>query len=181
MKKPSTSRSGASRAHGSSRSAQAKRLEKELLQALPKLDEEGLLFLLQQAQILVHNAQVDKLNRELAELKHSRRGTGRAAGGAAAVPGPSPAAVSIEEAEDKKAFFLALPGTRKVLDLQEMRRVVKICYAAESKSDALRQLYTVFSRERGDILADAKIGGPSSPVLDALFYAVRAKYRLEDR
>jgi hypothetical protein len=63
----------------------------------------------------------------------------------------------------------------------EMKRLVRICYGAESKSEALRQLYTVLARERNDILFDARIGNAASPLVDALFHAVRSTYTLEDR
>ena len=171
-------------------SAQKRRLEGELIEAIGQLDEEGLLFLLQQAQILVHNAQVDRINREMQELQERRSRSGGRGKGAPASPAERAgaeqpaagrAAVRIDEADNRKSFFLDFAGVRKALSLQEMQRVVKICYSAESKSAALRQLYTVFSRERGDILADARIGGASSPLLEALFYAVREKYRLEER
>jgi hypothetical protein len=58
---------------------------------------------------------------------------------------------------------------------------VRICYAAETKTDALRQLYTVLARERSDILKDAGIGNPANPLVEGLFHALRRKYRLEDR
>jgi hypothetical protein len=165
-------------------SAQRARLEEQLREAIGQIDEEGLLFLLQQAQILLHNAQVENINREIEEL-HGRKGTAGsgAAGSGAAGSGAASraAAVRIDEAENRKSFFLELNRTRKALSLPEMQRVVQICYAADSKSAALRQLYTFFSRERGDILTDARIAGPTSPILDGLFQAVREKYRLEDR
>jgi len=154
-------------------------LEEELQEAIGQIDEDGLAFLLNQAHVLIHNAQVQRINTELAELdrknRDARRAVGRAAGPSTAVP------VGIEESEDRKAFFLSLGGTRKVMALDEIKRLVRICYGAESKSAALRQLYTVLSRERGDILVDAKIGGPSSPLIEGLFHALREKYRLEDR
>lgn len=56
-----------------------------------------------------------------------------------------------------------------------------ICCAAESKSAAMRQLYTVLFRDRSDILVDAKIGEPSSPLIEGPFHAMRGKQRLEDR
>ena len=65
--------------------------------------------------------------------------------------------------------------------LEEMRRLVRICYGAETKSDALKQLYTVFARERGDVLADAKISGPGSPIIEGLFRAIRSTYQVKDR
>jgi hypothetical protein len=155
-------------------------LEEELQEAIGQIDEDGLAFLLNQAHVLIHNAQVQRINAELAELDRKNKAARRSLGRAAAGPGIA-VPVGIEESEDRKAFFLSLGGTRKVLALDEIKRLVRICYGAESKSAALRQLYTVLSRERGDILVDAKIGGPSSPLIEGLFYALREKYRLEDR
>jgi hypothetical protein len=62
-----------------------------------------------------------------------------------------------------------------------MRRIVRICYGAETKSEALRQLFTVLARERRDILADAIIGNPDNPLLEALFTVVRQTYTLKER
>ncbi len=147
------------------------KLEKELREAIKEVDEEGLLFLLQQAGVLIHNARVERINEVAREIRGSR---------AAKAPS-APAGVEIEESEGGKVFFLTIGQNRKVLNLDEMKRLVRFCYAAETKSDALRQLYTVLSRERSDILSDAHIGGPQSPLLDGLFQAVRAKFKLEER
>jgi hypothetical protein len=159
---------------------QRARLEKELTEAISQIDEEGLIFLIQQAQVLLHNAQVDKINREIIELEQKKLGSGKGKPAPRKEP-PTAAAVTIEESDNGKTFFLVLGGTRKVMNLEEMRRLVRICYAAETKSDALNQLYTVFTRERGDVLADAKISGPGSPILEGLFQAIRSTYQLKDR
>ena len=145
-------------------------LEKELREAIKEVDEEGLLFLLQQAGVLIHNARVERINKVASEIRGSQKA------GALA-----PAGVEIEESDGGKVFFLTIGQSRKVLNLDELKRLVRICYAAETKSDALRQLYTVLSRERRDILSDAHIGGPQSPLIGGLFQAVRAKFKLEDR
>jgi len=158
---------------------QRTRLEKELTQAIKQIDEEGLIFLLQQTQVLIHNARVDKLNREIVELEQKKSKGGKAEPALRKTPAAS--AVTIDEAENGKAFFLTLGGTRKIMDLEEMRRLVRICYSAETKTDALKQLYTVFARERGDVLADAKISGPASPIIEGLFLAIRSTYQLKDR
>jgi hypothetical protein len=148
------------------------KLEKELREAIQEVDEEGLLFLLRQAQVLIHNARVQTIN------SGAKKGSGKAAAGSAR---PRSSAVSIEEQEDGKAIFLNIGDARKVLTAEEMRRIVRICYAAETKSEALRQLFTVLAKERKDILADAFIGNPDNPLLEALFTRVRATYRLKDR
>lgn len=155
------------------------RMERELRQAIAGVDDEGLLFLLRQAQVLVHNARVDRLESEAAA-----KGGGRAA---AARAKPVPAAgspqkgISFEQAEGGKAVFLTIGGARKVMTNEELKRLVRICYAAESKSEALAQLYTVLSRERNDILFDARIGSAASPLMEQLFHAIRSEYRLKDR
>jgi len=158
---------------------QRARLEKELTEAIEQVDEEGLIFLLQQTQILIHNTRVDKLNREIVELEEKKLKSGKAK--AAPRKAPAASAVTIDESDNGKAFFLTLGGTRKIMNLEEMRRLVRICYSAETKTDALKQLYTVFTRERGDVLADAKISGPGSPIIEGLFHAIRSTYQLKDR
>jgi len=159
---------------------QRARLERELTEAIEQIDEEGLIFLIQQAQVLIHNVQVDKLNREIVELEQKKLKSGKDKPAPRKTPAAA-AAVTIDESDNGKAFFLTLGGTRKVMNLEEMRRLVQICYTAETKSDALKQLYTVFARERGDVLADAKISGPGSPILEGLFQAIRSTYQLKDR
>ncbi len=55
------------------------------------------------------------------------------------------------------------------MTVDEMRQLVKICYTAETKSAAVRQMHKVLSRERPDILSDAGISGPTVPLLSDLF------------
>lgn len=150
-------------------------MEKELRDAVADIDDEGLLFLLRQAQVLIHNARVDRINREAAEKKPEPGAREQAP------REPERAAVSIDRPADGKSIFLTLGRVRKVLSPEEMKRLVRICYSAESKSEALRQLFTVMARERKDILADALIGHPDNPLLVALFNTIRETYRLEDR
>ena len=148
------------------------KLEKELRAAIAEVDEKGLLFLLRQAQVLIHNARVERLG------DGSPQETGSAMPSA---PASRPETVSIEDAEGGKTIFLTIGRARKVLAPDEMKRLVRICYAAETRSEALQQLFTVLVKERRDILTDAMIGSPDSPLLRALFMAVREKYQLPDR
>jgi hypothetical protein len=162
------------------KSTRRARLEKELSALLSEIDEEGLVFLFKQANVLIHNARVDRIDREVREPQDSKEqgADGRVAPGGQ--PAAAPDRVAIEEQEGGKVFFLVIGGARKVLSLEELRRIIRICRSAETKSDGLRQLYTVLSRERSDILFDARIKGPSHPLLDALFTEVRSRYRLKE-
>ena len=158
------------------KSPQRVRLQAMLSEASGQIDEEGLLFLLRQANVLIHNQKVDEVNRELAELSSEpvRSAAGKSRKRAEPV-------VSIDDSGNRSAIFITLGTVRKVLNLAELKQLVRICYAAETKTDALRQLYTVLARERSDILNDAGIGNPANPLLEGLFVALRRKYRLEDR
>jgi hypothetical protein len=154
---------------GKKTDATRRKLEKELRDAVGEIDNEGLLFLLRQAQVLIYNTRVDALNTQAAKLGELRQPT-------AGEP------VSIEESDGGKTIFLTVGrAMRKVLTPEEMRRIVRICYSTETKSEALRQLFTVLAKERKDILADAMIGNPDNPLLEALFTTVRETYRLKDR
>jgi hypothetical protein len=159
-------------------SQQRARLRTMLSVAIEQIDEEGLLFLLRQANVLIHNQKVDEVNRELAELSQK---PGRAAAGGGTAGAGAATVVAVDDAGDRSAVFLTLGTVRKVLSREELKRLVRICYAAEGKSNALRQLHTVLLRERSDILKDAGIRSAASPLVEGLFYALRRKYRLDDR
>jgi hypothetical protein len=146
------------------------RLQAELQAALEGVDEEGLVFLLEQANALLHNARVD-------ELERKRKARKLAAGPVEEPQAPAGPDVTVEEAPDRKAFFVTLGKARKILSLEEMQQVVRICHGAESPPEAARRLYAVFSRERRDILMDAGIGAARSPLLVALAQVVKARYR----
>jgi hypothetical protein len=145
------------------------KVEKELRAAIQEIDEKGLLFLLRQAQVLIHNARVQGVTGQDDD------------GGAVRKASAAANTVAIEQAEGGKAIFLSIGQTRKILTPEEMKRLVRICYAAETRSEALRQLFTVLVKERKDILADAMIGSPDNPLLAELFSTIRATFRLEDR
>jgi hypothetical protein len=154
------------------------KIEKELREALAELDEQGLLYLLRQAQVLIHNARVDRLNAEATRAEEKPPSRSNAARRS---QDPAPTVVTIEQPEPGKPIILTLGRTRKILSPEEMKRLVRICYGAETRSEALRQLFTVMAKERKDILADALIGNPDNPLLVALFNAIRNTYRLEER
>ena len=158
---------------GSSGGGQRAKLERELRAAIGEVDEKGLLFLLRQAQVLIHNARVESLQAESGSSEES------AGTGPIPVAGGRPETVSIEPG--KGGIFVPLGTVRKVFAPEEMKRLVRICYGAETRSAALHQLFTVLVRERRDVLTDAKIGSPDNPLIRGLFDVVRQTYQLEDR
>jgi len=163
-------------------SPQRIRLKTMLCEAIEQIDEEGLLFLLRQANVLIHNQKVDEVNREITELSQKPGRAASGGGDTGTVEGRrAAAAVAVDDSGGRSATFLTLGNVRKVLSPEELKRLVRICYSAESKTDALQQLYTVMVRERSDILKDAGIRSAANPLIEGIFYAHRRKYRLADR
>ncbi len=150
---------------------------------MEQIDEQGLLFLLRQAQVLIHNARVEKLNQKAAARSSSDGGEEPAdagsegAGHERAATGRRPArgssGVTIEESGNSNVYFLVIGKERKVMDGGEVRRLARICASAESRSEALDRLYRVLKQERRDILVDAGIRDAFGPVLDAVYKALR--------
>jgi hypothetical protein len=140
------------------------RLQKLLYESIAQMDEEGLVFLLRQAHILSSNANAERINHEI-EAYNVARGP---------VPEPEAPAGSatIEMSPDGKSYFLAIGGARKVLAREELGAIVRVCLGAVDRDVGVRNLFRALGRERGDILVDAKISGPGSPHLAALYDTV---------
>jgi hypothetical protein len=140
------------------------RLQKLLFESIAQMDEEGLVFLLRQAHILSANANEERINREIEEYTRARG------------PEPEPEApagsATIEMSPDGKSYFLAIGGARKALAREELGAIVRVCLGAADRGAGVRNLFRALGRERGDILVDAKIGGPDSPHLAALYDTV---------
>ncbi len=171
-------------------------LLKELRQATERIDEQGLLFLLRQAQVLIHNARVERISQSATgrdrlqspeadaeeadaeggrppsrEAGKTRRGSSGPSGGPKSRSG-SPAAF-IEASEGGKLFFLVIGKIRKVMDAEEVGRLVRVCADSGQKAEGLQRLFRVLKQERRDILLDAGIPSASSPVLEAVYTAIR--------
>ncbi len=119
-------------------------LLEELRQSLEQIDEQGLLFLLRQAQVLIHNARVEQMQQKAAsravnagakESDYQSGAPGEAGRRAGAVQ------AAIKESENGKVFFLVIGKVRKVMDGEEVRRLVRICGGSGSKIEARERLF----------------------------------------
>ena len=145
------------------------KLLEELQAAARDIDEEGLVFLIDQANILLHNARVRELEeKRAAEPPSDTPRAGTAARVRAVHAG-------LDQAADGKAFFLVLGDQRKSLSRAELNAILGICHTAPDTAEAARRLYAHLGRERRDILADAGITGASSALLAALVEHIRGR------
>jgi hypothetical protein len=155
-----TARRSAAKKQG--RETRKVRLQQLLFDSIAHMDEEGLVFLLRQAHILSSNANTARINREIEAFEHER-------GGGPVVEETPEGTAAIEMAPDGKSYFLVIGTARKALTRAELGGIVRVCLAAASREAGIRNLFRALGRERGDILVDAKISGPTSPHLAALY------------
>ena len=151
-------------------------LVKELTSMLPDIREEGLRWLINQANVLLRNQQVQKVNLELEKLQsleHKQRGSSAPQTAAAEGGG-----VDIEENATGNSFIVVLSPIRKFLDREEMRGLVKLCQAADSPEQAGPRLFRWLSENRRDILLDAGVSAKNDSRLVALSGLVRSRYTL---
>ena len=126
---------------GKKANKQKERLLSELTELLPAMDEEGLIFLIRQAQVHIHNMQVDRLNQEMEELHGKETG-----GGKKSDSGNKGFGIEIELAENGKTYYFIVNGRKHFLDLEETQKIVQLCYRPPTKSSALKFLYQFFSQ-----------------------------------
>jgi hypothetical protein len=144
------------------RDTRKSRLQRLLFDSIAQMDEDGLVFLLRQAHILSSNANTERINREIEAFERDRG------------PAPEPekdvgGTAMIELAPDGKSYFLTIGTARKALTREELGGIVRVCLGAVDRDVGMRNLFRAMGRDRGDILVDAKISGPTNPHLGALY------------
>jgi len=160
-------------------------LAKELKSLIPKLDEEGLAFLVKQAQVHLYNMQVDALNQTI--IKDVQRKNATAAKAKKTASAAKPAAKS-----GKKRFFdikispsgsgyHLLCNTQWVsFTAKEISAMAKIALGQGSDTEIAGRLYTWLSRERGDLLNTASIANKFDEKLISLGTLLRKNFKLKE-
>jgi hypothetical protein len=144
-------------------------LLKELKALLDELDEEGLDFLLEQAQVHRYNMEVERLN----EAQERRRaGRPSASGSGASRPAP----LRVERSEDGQTYHIVSNEHYKMFTAEEMLALVRIAHANADPTEGARGLYRWLARERSDALADLGFKGPGSPGLVDLAQLLKSSF-----
>ncbi len=153
-------------------SAEKKKLIARLDSLMMTLQEEDLRFLISQAEILDHNRKVQE-----------RMAAGEESSGMNPedflLKKPDRSVADIIEGEGSNHFIIAGAGVRKFFDIQEMRKLVKICHAASDKKDGSSRLYHWFDKNRRDYVNDAEISGPGDPLLGAIYEKIIKTYTVK--
>jgi hypothetical protein len=149
------------------------KLLKELRDLAKGIDEDGLLFLIKQANVLLYNQNVRELNKKSGASesgkseKHSQEEK----------PDHE---VEIVEKNNGEHFYIIVGGARVFFTRDEMRSLVKICHASEDEFDASRRLYGWFSRERKDLLIDGRISINTHPSLKSIYRNLISTYKVKN-
>ena len=131
-------------------------LAKELRSLIPKLDAEGLRFLVEQANVHLYNMQVDILNQRAAdgaEAKKSGGGKSRGAAKAANSEKAPAEELRLEGSESGSSYYIVFRGQWLMFSRDEIARMVRIVSAPVSDLERLEHLFNWLERERRDIFA----------------------------
>jgi hypothetical protein len=136
--------------------ADNKKLIKELTGLLSQIDTEGLLYLKQQAGVIIHNQAVNELNDARAMVPAGKKAPAKTAAKKAPAKKP-PVGIHVEQSG--KNFIIVTEKSRSFFSLAEIKSLVRICEQTDSKT-AGAALYLWMKKERGDFLSNAGIAMP---------------------
>ena len=149
-------------------------LAKELKCLIPKLDEEGLAFLVKQAQVHLYNMQVDSLNNTMIKDAQRQKSLGK-----------KPAKTRYEGFNDVKisgtSYFIAYEGEWISLTKNEMTTLVKIALGEGIEMEIKERLFNWLTRERNDILNTCLIAGKFDDKLISLINLLKNNFKLKNQ
>ena len=159
----------------SKKSAAADKLAKELKTLIPKLDEEGLAFLVKQAHVHLYNMQVDALNQTMIKDEQRRSKT---------APKPKKTAVSgkffdIKTSDSGAGYHIKCNNTWISFTVEEVTTMVKIVKGEGSSLEIRERLYKWLARERSDFVNTASIADKFDKKLEIFIILLNKNFKLK--
>jgi hypothetical protein len=151
------------------------KLAKELKSLIPKLDEEGLAFLVKQAQVHLYNMQVDALNKTM--IRDEER-----------VKKSAPGKKERHEAEDFRDIKISETGSSYYIvyhnewisfSKEEITAIVRIALGEGTELELKERVFNWLSRERNDLLYIASIANKFDNKLISLIGLLRENFKLK--
>jgi hypothetical protein len=150
-------------------------LGKELKSLIPKLDAEGLAFLVKQARVHLYNMQVDELNKAAAAVKSAEVKSQKAAVQKAAT---RPAG-GFKIDKTSSGYYLRYAGSGTIFSMDEITSIVKTIYAGGSELEVCERVYNWFRRERSDVFSLVPIADKFDPLLKAFTAFLKKSFKLK--
>ena len=168
----------ASAKSGNKEDAQRDSLAKELKGLIPKLDSEGLAFLVEQARVHLYNMQVEELN-NAAIAADSAREKSRAMMSKTAKPKSTGSNFRIDGTESGSSYYLHYGNDNVMFSRDEMIRLVKIVNGEGTSLEIRERLYNWFDRERRDIFALVNMQDKFDERLKILVTYIKKNFKLK--
>ena len=154
-------------------------LAKELRSLIPKLDEEGLAYLVEQAQIHLYNLQVDALNKTIIKSQQreaAKNTAAKTAGkGAAKKTAGSDGFNEIKVSDSGSSYYVVYKTEWIMFSKDEMVKLIKIARGEGTDLEIKERLFNWFARERTDLLRSAGIANKFDNKLKSLAVLLKKK------
>jgi len=164
------------------KSSELEALAKELKTLIPKLDEEGLAFLVKQAHVHLYNMQVDALNQTIvkdARRMDAQRKSTSATKTKTTVKAGNSGFSDIRISETGSGYHILCNNQWISFTTGEITAMVKIVLGEGSDLEVRGRLYNWLSRERGDLLVTASIADKFDDGLKPLISLIKKNFKLK--
>ena len=159
------------------KSAVKETLVKELRGLVPKLDEEGLAFLIKQAHIHLYNMQVDALNQTIINDTERQRTEKTKTAKKIDVSGGGFSDIKISETG--AGYHMRCNNQWISFTTGEITKMVKIVFGEGTDLEVRERLYSWLSRERADLLSAAFIANKFDDKIKPLISLLKKNFKLK--
>ncbi len=154
------------------RKPDAKALAAELSSLIPKLDSEGLAFLIEQARVHLYNMRVAELEDAAVEAERASNRVQKA------LPTDE---FRIHAAANGSTYDLVWHDKWKMFTDEEMLAMVRITSSKDAVAEVGGRLYRWLLAERRDVLADIPFSGLADPKLKKLVALLRKTFTVKGK
>jgi len=153
-------------------------LAKELKSLIPKLDEEGLAFLVKQAHVHLYNMQVDALNQTIIKDSQRKSASVKTAKTKKTVKA-NDGFKDIKISDSGSGYHVLCNNQWISFTTSEISSMVKIALGAGSDLEVRGRLYSWLTRERSDLLNAASIANKFDEKLNSLISLLKNNFKLK--
>ena len=149
----------------------------ELKSLIPKLDEEGLAFLIKQAHIHLYNMQVDALNQTI--INDTERQKTEKTKTAKKIDVSSGGFSDIKISETGSGYHMCCNNQWISFTTGEITKMVKIVLGEGTDLEVRERLYNWLSKERADLLSAAFIANKFDDKIKPLISLLKKNFKLK--
>jgi hypothetical protein len=149
-------------------------LAKELRSLIPRLDAEGLQFLIEQAQVHLYNMQVDELNNTMTASAKARPA-------GASKPAKQSEEIRIEGSGSGSSFYMFYHGRSVMLSRDEIIGLVKLVNGPGTALETAERLFNWFERERADIFATIPMADKFDGRIKKIAQVIKKNFKIQPK